>query len=276
MDAPFRYLRLRLRQADLLPSSRLALVACYLLGLEILLFARKCRVFKVPYGQVLSGWLIFLSATVAALLLVLAYRRLKVSLLWRLRNRLIVTYVFFGLISVFLLVTIGFITLYLFAGQFANFVVTSDLHSRLRRLEAVNAAIGEQLSTKAGRGEAFELPRASGLPDEWFPRQICAWKDGRALPLCGSGAKPLPGFLKPPFSAIVRDHDQVFLRSAASFQAGSTWTVMSSKPLNRDLLDRMAADLGEIRYIRGNRSRNRQFESVHRYRRRSAPNDWAS
>jgi sigma-B regulation protein RsbU (phosphoserine phosphatase) len=252
MDAPLRYLRLRLRQADLLPGSRVAWAACYLLGLDVLLFAlqKLLGVFKVSYGQSLTGWLDFLTIIVAALLTVLAYRWLKSRLLWRLRNRLIVTYVFFGFIPVFLLLTIGFITIYLFAGQFANFVVTSELHSRLRRLEAVNAAVGEQLSAKMGRGEApvVELPRAPGPQgNDWAPRQICAWKDGKALPLCGSDVRAVPAFLHPPFAEIVREQGRLYLRAAANFKAGSAnLVVMSSEPLDRGLLEKIAADLGEI------------------------------
>ena len=54
--------------------------------------------------------------------------------MWRLRNRLIVTYVFIGVIPAVLLVTMGVITLYGLGGQFAVYVVTSEIHAQLRSI----------------------------------------------------------------------------------------------------------------------------------------------
>src|SRR5882672_8990018 len=129
MELSLRTLRFRLQSAGLLPSKRLARVACYFLGLDLLLFAlqKLFGLWKVSWGQALSGWVGILSFLVIVLMTILAYRWLKARLLWRLRNRLIVTYVFIGVIPVVLLVLISFITLYLLAGQFANFVATSEI-----------------------------------------------------------------------------------------------------------------------------------------------------
>src|SRR5271167_2795306 len=59
-------------------------------------------------------------------------------LLWRLRNRLIVTYLFIGVMPILLLLLMGGIAGYLFAGQFATYVAFSDLHSELQHLQAAN------------------------------------------------------------------------------------------------------------------------------------------
>lgn len=255
MDAPLRYLRLRLRQAGLFPTSRLARLAGYLLGLDILLFGLQAilAAFHSSYGDGLSLWIELLSIAAIALFAVLAFRWLKSKLLWRLRNRLIVTYVFIGVIPALLLITMAFITIYLFAGQFANFVVASELRSRLRSLESVNAAIGNGLAARLQRGEApaVELPSGFAGGTEWAPRQLCAWKEGKPLSICQDNLKsvpfPLPGFLQTPFTGIVRDQDQLYLRAATSFRAGSsTVVVISSDPLDRGLLEKLASDLGEV------------------------------
>src|SRR5258707_1377001 len=143
MEWSYRYLHFRLKRAGWLPSTRVAWAVWYLLGLDLLLLALQggLALFKSSYGQFLGGWVSFLSGVVIFLLLIVAYRWLKAKLLWRLRNRLIVTYVFIGVIPVVLLVAMASITIYLFAGQFANFVVTSELNSRLRSLDAANTAI---------------------------------------------------------------------------------------------------------------------------------------
>jgi sigma-B regulation protein RsbU (phosphoserine phosphatase) len=252
MEVSFRYLRLRLRQAGLFPNSRLARAACYLLGLDLLLFGQQMifATFHTSYGDGLDIWIDLLSFVAAILFSILAFRWLKSRMLWRLRNRLIVTYVFIGVIPALLLITMSFITTYLFAGQFANFVVASELKSRLQSLESVNAAVGNALSARLQRGESPSVDLPSGAT-EWAPRRICAWKDGNALAVCKDDAKPypfaLPGFLQTPFSGIVRDQDQLYLRAATSFKSGKqTVVVISSDPLDRSLLEKIANDLGEV------------------------------
>src|SRR2546428_2913545 len=133
MKLPYPVLRLRLREAGLLPTSRVARAAWYLLGLDLFLFVlqKVLGLLKVSYGQSLGGWVSFLSFVVIVLLVILAYRWLKAKLLWRLRNRLIVTYVFIGVIPVVLLGGVAVITIYLLAGQVGYFRGEAGLYSPL-------------------------------------------------------------------------------------------------------------------------------------------------
>src|SRR5437016_13198334 len=149
MEISYRYIRLRLSEAGIFLRVRMARVAWYLLGIDIALFAlqKLFGLFHVSYGRSLGGWVSILSFVVIVLFAFLAFRWLRSQLLWRLRNRLIVTYVFIGVIPVFLLVMIALITLYLLAGQFASFVVTSDITTHLRSMEAANRAIAHHLAT---------------------------------------------------------------------------------------------------------------------------------
>lgn len=256
MDPSLRTLRFRLLAKGVLPRTRLARAACYLLGLDLLLFAlqRLFGIFKVSYGQALSGWVGILSVLAIVLLTILAYRWLKAKLLWRLRNRLIVTYVLIGVIPVVLLVAMAFITLYLFAGQFANFVVTSELDSRLRSLQSVNAAIAHELAARLEHGQPAVAESLEGLKRTdraWASRQICAWKGGTPLAVCTAapGKTPfaLPSFLTPGFAAIVRDQGQLYLRAGTELGAGvQKLSVVSSEALDRNLLEKLAKELGEI------------------------------
>src|SRR5213080_3576870 len=205
MEVSYRYIRLRLSEAGILPRSRMARVAWYLLGIDIALFAlqKLLRLFHISYGRSLGGWVSILSFVVIVLFAFLAFRWLRSRLLWRLRNRLIVTYVFIGVIPAVLLVAMAFITIYLFAGQFANFVVISELNSRLRSLEAANAAIANELATRLERGDKATADSLEGLrrhEPSWSHQEICGWQDGKALPVCdGKEGTPflLPSFLTP-------------------------------------------------------------------------------
>jgi phosphoserine phosphatase RsbU/P len=257
MDLSLRTLRFRLLAMGVLPRTRLARAACYLLGLDLLLFAlqRLFAIFKVSYGQALGGWVGILSGLAIVLLAILAYRWLKARVLWRLRNRLIVTYVFIGVIPVALLVAMAFITIYLFAGQFANFVVTSELDSRLHSLQSVNAAIAHELAARLEHGQPAVAESLEGLKrtdHAWASRQLCAWKSGVPLAVCNPSAPgktpfALPTFLTTGFGAIVRDQGQLYLRAGTEVGSGSQkLSVVSSEALDRHLLEKLAEDLGEI------------------------------
>ena len=87
--------------------------------------------------------------------------------MWRLRNRLIVTYTFIGVIPLVLVLMMALIAGYLFAGQFATFLASSDLNSELRTLEAANSAMATELATVARvRGVAHQQGPAclAGVP----------------------------------------------------------------------------------------------------------------
>ena len=251
----FRHLRLRLFEMGLIPTSKVARTAWYLLGLDLLLFAlqKLLGLFKLSYGESLTGWVFFLSFGIIVLFAIVAYRWLKKRLLWRLRNRLIVTYVFIGVIPTALLAAMALITIYLFAGQFANFVVISELNSRLRSLEAANAAIANELATRLERSEKATADSLEGLrrhEPSWSHQEICGWQDAKALPVCDrKEGTPfsLPSFLTPRFKAVVRDQGKIYLRAATVLNVGPRkLTVISSDELDRKLLDQVAAELGEI------------------------------
>jgi sigma-B regulation protein RsbU (phosphoserine phosphatase) len=111
MALAYRYLRFRLRLSDagLWPTSKVGLIAWFLLGMDALLFVLQ-KVFgwiKPSYGQEFSGWIGFLTFVAIVLFGFMAFRWLKAKALWRLRNRLIITYVFIGFVPLVLLVALA-------------------------------------------------------------------------------------------------------------------------------------------------------------------------
>src|SRR6204780_5571303 len=179
----------RIRETGLWPETRVAWAALYVLALDLLLFAVQLATSRVRPGisSSLGGWVIFLSVLAIPLLAVLGFRWTRAHLLWRLRNRLIVTYIFIGVIPVFLLVMISLIALYLLAGQFASFVVTSDIATHLHGMEAANRTIAHHLSTRISQGEkpdAEILSRIRPHRPEWTRRQICGWYGNQPQPYC--------------------------------------------------------------------------------------------
>ena len=261
MNPSYAILRDRLCQRGLWPRSRVSRGAWYSLGLALFLFLLQqlLAVLKLSWGASLGGWVSFLSFVAIFLFMILAFRWLKARILWRLRNRLIVTYVFVGVVPTLLLVAMTFVTLYLLAGQFANFVVISEIHLQMQHVESVNSALASELSVRLERGESPTLGLLESLRKTdviWRHRVVCAWLGEKPLPVCGSvnGKTPLshPSFLRGPFSEIVRDHDALFLRAATVLPVRSEkLTVVSSEALDEELVQAIANNLGEITLYAG-------------------------
>ena len=253
----------KLRDQGLWPQSWIAWAALYVLALDLLLFAVQwlTRRASPATSASLEGWVTFLSLLAIVLLAFAGFRWLRSQLLWRLRNRLIVTYVFTGVIPVFLLVMISLITLYLLAWQFAGFVVTSDIATHLRSMEAANRAIASHLASQISGGGKLDvamLGRTRPRRPEWARRQVCAWYRNQPQPYC-SGPEGAAGFDTPPFIGgdfrdIVRDHGTLYLRAATVVAAeAGPLRVILSEPLDKEFVEKIAADLGRIA-IYGNES----------------------
>src|SRR5580700_4863229 len=238
-------LRGRMLAADLWPEGWVARGACYSLGfaLGLLVLQLLLKLFAPAAADNIGGWVKFLVFVAALLFSILAFRWLKRKLLWRLRNRLIVTYVFIGVIPAVLLIAMAFITLYGFAGQFAVFVVTSEITSQLRSLEAVNAAVGNELAVRLERGDKPTAESLAGLrkrDSAWGRRRLCAWHGDKVLPLGDESNGPplaLPVFAKAGLREITRDRDGLHLRVVTLLSAGSkTLTIVTSEPFDKELV----------------------------------------
>jgi sigma-B regulation protein RsbU (phosphoserine phosphatase) len=250
------YIRLRakLTQAGWPPRSRVGRIAFFILGLDIVFFLLEKLVllFHISSGASLAAWVSFLTFVSIALFSWLLFRWLRDRVLWRLRNRLIVTYVFIGVIPLILLVTLSLTAFYLFAGQFATFIVTTGLNSELQALQAANSALTHDLAgrMRTGAGPSVTLDGLSQTDSNWQDRQVSAYLDGK-LELnsspTGAAAPLLPKFLKDSFRDVVRDHDELYLRVADTVMlGGKKMVVISTEPLDRHLLEHLASSLGEI------------------------------
>ncbi|HEY6304503.1 MAG TPA: SpoIIE family protein phosphatase [Terriglobales bacterium] len=246
----------KLREKGLWPQSWIAWAALYVVGLELLLFAvqQLTRRVSPAISGSLEGWVSFLSILALALFTIAWFRRLRSKLMWRLRNRLVVTYVFIGVIPVFLLVVISLITLYLLAGQFASFVVTSEITGHLRSMEASNRAIAKQIANRYSHGETPSGEVIGGMRPqhrEWTRRTVCVWYGSQPQPNCtgpkGAVTFSAPAFVHDNFSEIVRDHGALYLRTATVIGVEpESVRVISSEPFDKALVEEIAAELGEI------------------------------
>src|SRR5271154_2632899 len=86
------------REKNLGPQSWISWAAIYVLALDLVLFAVQwlTRVTSPTVSASLGGWIIFLTLLAILFLAIAGFRWVRSQILWRLRNRLIVTYVFIG------------------------------------------------------------------------------------------------------------------------------------------------------------------------------------
>jgi phosphoserine phosphatase RsbU/P len=250
-------LRHELYMKGLWPGSRLARGAWFVLGLAVLLLIlqKVLPLVKASWlADSLAGWVSFLSLLAIIFFLLLGIRWIRQHMLWRLRNRLIVTYMFIGVIPVVLLVAMAFITIYLFAGQFASFVVTSEIDAHLRSMSSVNEALAGELAAEIQAGKP---PKAESLAvlrtqrPEWGHREVCAWYQGKSLELCSSSASGVAFEVTPQAAdkmrAIVRDGDKLYLRASTVLPVGThPLYVISSEAVDQTMVDRIAQNLGEL------------------------------
>src|SRR4051794_5180429 len=114
------------------PSTKLGRITLWSGGLAILLSGS---------GSKGRGWATFITVVFAFCAFLLIFRWVRRHLIWRLRHRLIVTYIFIGVIPIVLLLLMAGVASYLLAGQFATYIAISDLQSELHHLGAANAAL---------------------------------------------------------------------------------------------------------------------------------------
>ncbi len=230
-----------------------------------LYLAAVAAIFWVLYAAGIIGnipaWVDLVEFALLVLVSALVLRWFRRVVLWRLRNRLLVTYVFIGAIPVLLLLCMALITGYIFSGQFATFLVTSDLESELKSMEASNQTIASELAANLRRGSAASkdgipaLTELARIPERSTKTEVIAWFRGRSIVLrAATGESNLepPAWTQERFSGMVRQGDQLFLRVVNTAAVGSQiLTVISSAPVDRDLITRVAGSAGETSFYVG-------------------------
>jgi len=259
-SVPVRYFRSKLTLWGILPLSRLTRFTLYVLASELVLFVLR-GVVALAGGSTRSmdGWLVFLTVWAIILGSIVTLRWMTRVLLWRLRNRLLVTYIFIGVIPVLLIGVMALSAGYLFAGQFAALLARTNMDAELKDLQAINAGLSSELeSLVKQRGATVDSLRAT-LPHRLYPKfaeaEFSAWYgDQQIFPKPDKAQQPLvrPEWVKESFAGVVIDSDRNFAMRAVSVVPvnGRMLTTVSSMPLNADDLGRSTGNLGEVTLFR--------------------------
>jgi len=226
----------------------------------------------------LDAVLMMISAmALTPLLLILLFRWFAYRFLWKVRNRLILTYLLMGLAPLVMFATLAAIAGYLLAGQYATNMGLSQLNQGLTRVrdEAGSAAIFGSASPARTVKEAAHTANAKGtaatddtadsggtdvtggtVVEDAAPLSLTELRGNTWVPLEGLSAKdsvgPLtsgapPAWLHPGFQGVVEAAGKLYLSAEVSApRNGRQVVVLASRPLTRDELDVMSKGLGRI------------------------------
>jgi phosphoserine phosphatase RsbU/P len=209
---------------------------------------------RAPNGTMLSAWASVMSFVFVICLVLRWMRWARHRLLWRLRNRLIVTYVFIGVIPIILLIAMSLLAGYLFAGQFATYIALADLESELQHLVTANNGIAAQIRTLALQGRltpqlAAEIASASG--EGLNGRTVTVLEGDKGFRIVAGGGttevqEKLPASVPGNLSNFVIDSGRLNMRAVRQMDAGPRRiTVISNVPVTAELLQR-AARVGSV------------------------------
>ena len=210
----------------------------------------------------LSPWVALLVGTVAGLPAL--FRWMRWHLLWKLRNRLFVTYALIGLTPVVLFGLLTAIASYILLGQFANFAATSVIHAEQvglaintealalyfqRELLAQNSAsrhsqpvhVPPMLPTEAAR-----ITRIPGL-------EVGVYLDGTLQPLDLPPGHALTRLLKPPpwvhdnFMGLILRGNRLYFSAISRKPAGAhSIVVITGVRLDPQFLGQVVNGLGTM------------------------------
>lgn len=184
----------------------------------------------------LDGWSAFLVFLLCVLLTFLGLRWFRNYVMWRLRNRLIVTYLFIGGVPIFLIVAMALAAGYLLTGQFATFLTISEIQAQSEELQAANLATAQQIE---------RLTKKSALTSETQVKNDETVFPGRTIRIVPASARPK--WLQDRFSGLVLDNGELCLRAVNMATSGEQQlAVISSVPVDQKFLQKIAAHLGTI------------------------------
>ena len=160
-------------------------------------------------------------------------------LIWRLRNRLIVTYVFVGVVPIVLILVLTFLGMWIVVGQIATYLVTSELNRRAVALE--NPA--RFLSEAPANDRADVVKQLAPLLQGRYPGfEVLVTGDAPFRYPVNSTLEPPPeGWRK--FTGIVEKDGRYSLMALA--RTGDTQAIVIA-PLTGEVLGQMVPGLGSV------------------------------
>lgn len=218
---------------------------------------------KLAGGAPTALWVLFWIAAVVCgvyyLGRLLAFARHR--LLWRLRRRLIVTYVFIAFVPIVLILVLAGLGAFILNGQFAAYLVASNLREHFDELQQVNRVVAHEAPLAGPRTTKEKLDWIEKFYSTELEHHAISYpsleitlrmgSEVRAFRLDGTRISTpitLPAWFKQEeFSGIVVDDGRLALRSIERRNAGGEdWTFILSEAFTPELLDMVGEGVGPV------------------------------
>ncbi|MGB6821275.1 MAG: PP2C family protein-serine/threonine phosphatase [Candidatus Acidiferrales bacterium] len=205
-----------------------------------------------PLGRYLSflgAWRVILFVIAAGYLMVRLLRWARKRLLWGLRNRLVVAYIFIAVVPVVLLLAMVALSGYLLYFQLGAHLLQDDLSERVTEVSHIAETLDETIENDVAKGLAVNSRAVLGRPG--IAAMLAA--AGKRLPglevhlpesaaAIGSNARPVPGF-----TGLVQSSGNLWIEAVVASQAPSHEGELYVRvPVTAALLGAVAPDLGPI------------------------------
>ena len=194
-----------------------------------------------------SGWALAIELALAVATIWLAIRVLRRAAgyaVWRLRNRLLVTYLFIAVVPILLIVSLAVTGGEFLARQMAVFLVTSELD---RRIEALESSAQSVIRTPPRDRPAVIQGMVDLFYEQRYPGIEIVTRDGGRIfryPPGSTLVPPTDGW--PVGGGILRRDNRFYLSSYTKMPAGD---ILVTAPLTREILAGLAPNLGVIDFV---------------------------
>ncbi|MFB3920449.1 MAG: PP2C family protein-serine/threonine phosphatase [Terriglobia bacterium] len=204
-------------------------------------------------------WISFIPAFIYYQVRLLSFVRSRV--LWRLRRRLVVAYLFIAVVPILLIILLVALGAFIMNGQLAAYLVAAKLRTAYDELKQVNRTVIHEARAANTRSpdalreriRTFFVSELQEHSTNYPGLQITIRQGGttRAYLLDGTPvAKPatIPSWLKrEEFAGVVMDDGQIALRSVeqTKMPAGDL-AIILSQPITSELLDLVGAGIGPV------------------------------
>ncbi|HUU13912.1 MAG TPA: SpoIIE family protein phosphatase [Terriglobia bacterium] len=214
-------------------------------------------------GTAGSLWALFWISLIpiATYYLVRLVRFIRDRMLWRLRRRLIITYLFIAVVPIFLILLMVGLKDFLSSGQFAAFLVAWKLRDHSEKLQELNRVVARVALMESHSQPEALLNRVQDFCAPDLAKQVGSFPDLEVTLRLGGlsrafrgGGKPQPEPVAIPpwldrdeFAGIVLDRGQLALRALSRVRTSAgDLTVIHSQPITPELLDYVGAGIGPV------------------------------
>ncbi|MGO9269795.1 MAG: PP2C family protein-serine/threonine phosphatase [Terriglobia bacterium] len=189
-------------------------------------------------------------------------RYIRQRVLWRLRRRLIVAYLFIAVVPILLILLLAGIGGYIINVQFASFLVALKVHDHVDQLQELARVVAHEAHLTTQPSAAGQIDHLRKFFVNELRREHSAEYPGLEVTLLVSreasafrmDGKPIDKAVAVPewlsqkeFAGIVHDRDRIQLRALdRTPTAAGELTVILSQPITPELLDLVGADVGPV------------------------------